>query len=38
VRIRVTAKIPLFLPAGETLGLEGLTDVSAEATFRQEGW
>jgi len=26
------------LPAGNTLGLEKLTSVQAEATFRQEGW
>ena len=38
LRIRVTARIPLFLPAGNTLGLEKLTSVQAEATFRQEGW
>ena len=38
VEIRVSAKIPLFLPAGETLGLNKLTTVQAEATFRQEGW
>lgn len=38
VRIRVSAEIPLFLPAGDALGLEGLTHIQAEATFRQEGW
>jgi len=38
VRIRVSAEIPLFLPGGNTLGLENLTNVQAEATFRQEGW
>lgn len=38
VRIRVNASIPLFLPAGDTLGLDRLTQVQAEATFRQEGW
>lgn len=38
VRIRVTAEIPLFLPAGDTLGLENLRTIQAEATFRQEGW
>jgi hypothetical protein len=38
VRIRVSAGIPLFLPAGNTFGLEKLTRVQAEATFRQEGW
>jgi hypothetical protein len=38
VKIRVSASIPLFLPAGDTLGLERLTQVQAEATFRQEGW
>jgi len=34
----VSASIPLFLPAGDTLGLDRLTKVQAEATFRQEGW
>lgn len=38
VRIRVTAHIPLVVPGGETFGLGPLTTVSAEATFRQEGW
>lgn len=38
VKIRVSATIPLFLPAGDTFGLEKLTTVSAESTFRQEGW
>jgi hypothetical protein len=38
VKIRVSARIPLFLPAGESFGLEKLTTVQAEATFRQEGW
>ena len=38
VKIRVSARIPLFLPGGNTLGLERLTSVQAEATFRQEGW
>lgn len=38
VRIRVSADIPLFLPAGDTLGLGELRHVQAEATFRQEGW
>ena len=38
VKIRVSASIPLFLPAGDTLGLDRLTRVQAEATFRQEGW
>jgi hypothetical protein len=38
VKIRVSARIPLFLPAGDTLGLDRLTKVQAEATFRQEGW
>jgi len=38
VKIRVSASIPLFLPAGDTLGLGRLTKVQAEATFRQEGW
>lgn len=38
VRIRVTAHIPLVVPGGGTFGLGPLTTVSAEATFRQEGW
>ena len=38
VNIRVSAHIPLFLPAGDSLGLSKLTEVQAEATFRQEGW
>jgi len=38
VKIRVSARIPLFLPVGDTLGLDRLTKVQAEATFRQEGW
>ena len=38
VKIRVSASLPLFLPAGDTLGLDRLTKVQAEATFRQEGW
>jgi hypothetical protein len=38
VKIQVSATIPLFLPAGDTLGLDRLTKVHAEATFRQEGW
>jgi Flp pilus assembly protein TadG len=38
VKIRVSANIPLFLPAGDALGLDRLTKVQAEATFRQEGW
>ncbi len=38
VNIRVSARIPLFLPAGDSLGLDRLTEVQAEATFRQEGW
>ena len=38
VRIRITAHIPLVVPGGEAFGLGPLTSVSAEATFRQEGW
>jgi Flp pilus assembly protein TadG len=38
VRIRVTAHIPLVVPGGGTFGLGPLTTVSAESTFRQEGW
>ena len=38
VKIRVTASIPMFLPVGNPIGLDKLTTVQAEATFRQEGW
>lgn len=38
VRIRITAHIPLVVPGGEAFGLGPLMTVSAEATFRQEGW
>jgi Flp pilus assembly protein TadG len=38
VRIRVTASIPMLVPGGEALGLGPLMTVTAEATFRQEGW
>ncbi len=38
VKIRVTARIPMLVPGGNTFGLGPLTTVSAEATFRQEGW
>ena len=38
VKIRVTAHIPMIVPGGSTFGLGPLTPVSAEATFRQEGW
>ncbi len=38
VRIRITAHIPLVVPGGESFSLESLTSVSAEATFRREGW
>ena len=38
IRIRVTAHIPMIVPGGGTFGLGPLTTVSAEATFRQEGW
>jgi len=38
VKIRVTAHIPMIMPGGNTFGLGPLTTVSAEATFRQEGW
>ena len=38
VKIRVTAHIPMIVPGGNTFGLGPLTTVSAEATFRQEGW
>ena len=38
VKIRVTARIPMFLPGGNAMGLDKLTNVQAEATFRQEGW
>ena len=38
VKIRVTAQLPMIVPGGSTFGLGPLTTVSAEATFRQEGW
>ena len=38
VRIRITARIPMLVPGGTALGLGSLTTVTAEATFRQEGW
>jgi hypothetical protein len=38
MKMRVSARKLLFLPNGNTLGLERLTSVQAEATFRQEGW
>lgn len=38
VQIRVSARIPMIVPGGETFGLGPITTVSAEATFRQEGW
>lgn len=38
VQIRVTAHIPMVLPGGDLFGLGKLTTVSAESTFRQEGW
>jgi len=38
VKIRVTAHLPMLVPGGDTFGLGPLTTVSAEATFRQEGW
>jgi len=38
VKIRVTAHLPMLVPGGEALGLGPLMTVTAEATFRQEGW
>jgi Flp pilus assembly protein TadG len=38
VRIRVSARLPMLVPGGAALGLEPLMTVTAEATFRQEGW
>jgi len=38
VRIRVSASIPMIVPGGAAFGLGPLMTVSAEATFRQEGW
>ena len=38
LKIRVAAHIPMLVPGGATLGLAPLMNVSAEATFRQEGW
>ena len=38
LKIRVAAHIPMLVPGGAALGLAPLMNVSAEATFRQEGW
>jgi Flp pilus assembly protein TadG len=38
LKIRVAAHIPMLVPGGAALGLGPLMNVSAEATFRQEGW
>jgi len=38
VRIRITAHIPMVVPGGGVFGLGPLMNVSAESTFRQEGW
>ena len=38
IKIRVMAHIPMLVPGGEALGLGSLMTVTAEATFRQEGW
>lgn len=38
VKIRVMAHIPMLVPGGFALGLGPLMTVTAEATFRQEGW
>jgi Flp pilus assembly protein TadG len=38
VKIRVTGHIPLIIPGGILLNLDQILNVSAEATFRQEGW
>jgi hypothetical protein len=38
VIIRVTAHIPMIMPGGASFGFGPLTTLSAESTFRQEGW
>ncbi len=38
VQIRVTAHIPMIMPGGDLFGLDRLTTVTSESTFRQEGW
>jgi len=38
VKIQVSASIPMVVPGGALFGLDILTTVSAESTFRQEGW
>jgi hypothetical protein len=38
LQIRVTAKIPLVMPAADLFGLERLKTVTSESTFRQDGW
>ena len=38
VQIRVTAHIPMVMPGGDVFGLDRLTTVTSDSTFRQEGW
>jgi hypothetical protein len=38
VKIQVSASIPMVVPGGALFGLDILTTVRAESTFRQEGW
>ncbi len=38
VQIQVTAHIPMIVPGGDLFGLDRLTTVTSESTFRQEGW
>ena len=38
VELRVSAHIPLIIPGGFIFGMDRILDVSAQATFRQEGW
>jgi hypothetical protein len=38
VDIRVAAHIPLIIPGGFLFSLDRILSVSADATFRQEGW
>jgi hypothetical protein len=38
LRVRVAVSIPMIVPGGSVFGLDQILNVSAEATFRQEGW
>ena len=38
VKIQVSASIPIVVSGGALFGLDILTTVRSESTFRQEGW